>query len=244
MSQRPIHLVSDRWFAALNASVDSSETDWVLSASGATGLPEVDSLHDVILHCGTEKVRVTAVAVDTPSAGLDTITVERGYGGSTAAAHASAAAVAHYFYREYNNDLAERLAQLEYFLWSRVGAANGVVQDGGLIPQATGTPGMTVEVPAGSAMVNGQPVALRALYTSGTLIAPTGGDDRIDAIRIDQYGAISIVSGTPDASPVAPSVGSNYELIGLIYHRDGETSIKDADDATNGYLYTTGVNYL
>lgn len=243
MAQRPIAKVSDRWFAQLNATVTSGATTWVLKSSGATGLPTISTEQQTILHCGSEKVLVTAVAVDTPSAGLDTLTVERGYGGTTAASHVADAAVAMYFYEDYYNDLAERIAQLERFIYGVIGAADGVVQDGGLQVVATGTPGMTVEVTAGAAVVNGQPVALRALYTTAAFTAPTGGNKRIDCIRIDQYGQISVVTGTPSGSPSAPSVGTGYLKRAEIYLRTGSTSIKNTDDATNGYITITE-NYL
>ena len=66
----------------------------------------------------------------------------------TAAAHRLCGGGGALLYREYNND-GRTPGAVGIFLWSRVGLQNGVVQDGGLIPRATGTPGMTVEVPAG-----------------------------------------------------------------------------------------------
>jgi len=243
MAQRPVHMVSDRWFAALNTTVNSSVTTWVLKASGATGLPDLDSGHDVIIHCGTEKVRVTAVTVDSPSAGLDSLTVERGFGSSTAASHAADAVVGHYYYDDHNNDLALRIGQLERFIYGLVGAADGTIQDGGLQVVATGSPGMTVQVTPGAAVVDGQTVALRATYTTAAFAAPTGGNKRIDVVRIDQYGAISVVTGTPGGSPTAPAVGTGYLKRAEIYLRTGSASIKNTDDTTNGYITITD-NYL
>jgi hypothetical protein len=243
MAQRPIAKVSDRWFAQLNATVTSGATTWVLKSSGATGLPDISAIQQTILHCGSEKVLVTAVAVDTPSAGLDTLTVTRGYGGTTAAAHSADAAVGMYFYEDYYNDVAERIAQLERFIYGVIGASDGVVQDGGLQVVATGTPGMTVQVTPGAAVVDGHPVALRATYTTAAFTAPTGGNKRIDCIRIDQNGLISVVTGTPSGSPSAPAVGTGYLKRAEIYLRTGSTSIKDTDDTTNGYITITD-NYL
>lgn len=243
MSQRPIFKVSDRWFAQLNASVTSGATSWVLKSSGATGLPAISTFRNTILHCGTERVQVTDVDVDTPSAGLDTLTVTRGYGGTTPASHSADAYVGHFFYEYYYNDVAERIAQLERFIYGRVGASDGTILDGGLQVVATGTPGMTVEVTAGAAVVDGQPVALLATYTTGAFTAPSGGNKRIDCVRIDQYGAISVVTGTPGGSPSAPAVGTGYLKRAEIYLRTGSTSIKNTDDATNGYITMTE-NYI
>lgn len=242
MAQRPITKVSDRWFAQLNATVTSGATTWVLKSSGATGLPTISTEQQTILHCGSEKVLVTAVAVDTPSAGLDTLTVQRGYSGTTAASHSADTAVAMYFYDDFHNDAAERIAQLERFVYGLF-STDGTIQDGGLQVQATGTPGMTVEVTAGAAIVNGQLVALRALYTTAAFTAPTGGNKRIDCVRIDQYGAISVVTGTPSGTPSAPSVGTGYLKRAEVYLRTGSTSIKNTDDTTNGYITITE-NYL
>lgn len=229
MSQRPMHKVADRWFAALETAVDADDVTWVLSASGATGLPDVGSFEDVILHCGTEKVLVTAVAVDTPSAGLDSLTVERGYGGSVAASHAADSAVAHYYYREYHNDLAARLATAESLIVWLLGDANGVVQDAGLQVTETDTPGMAVAVSAGRAVVDGHPVWLRAAAVTGTIAAPTGGNSRIDVVRLSQLGVVSVVTGTPSGSPVAPAVGAGYLKLAEILLTTGMTAIADAD---------------
>ncbi len=229
MAQRPVHMVADRWFAQLNATVNASATAWVLKANGATGLHVLSGLQDAILHCGTEKVRVSDIATNTPSPGLDTLTVERAYGGTTAASHAADAYVGHYYYEEHHNDLASRIAQLEYFLFSRVGAQDGTVQDGGLQVEELDTPGMAVKVTPGSAVVGGQPVALRVAWTSGTLAAPTGGDSRIDCVRINQYGVMSIVTGTPGGSPTAPVVGAGYLKRAEILLTTGMTSIVNAD---------------
>ena len=234
MSQRAIHVVADNWFAQLNTTVNNSITSWVLKSSGATGLPTPSALERTILHCGAEKVLVTAVTVDTPSAGLDTLTVTRGYGGSTASTHAADDYVGHFYYREHHNDLARRLAMLEYFLYSRVGAANGVIQDGGLQVAAAGTPSMTIHISAGSAMVAGQPAALRAATTL-VFVAPVG-NPRIDIVQIDQEGNIEAKTGTPAGSPVAPTVDADAEKLAEVYITTAATSIKNTNDATNGYI--------
>lgn len=240
MAQKRIHLVADRWFAQLNANVDSSTTTWVLKSSGATGLPVPSSLQDTIVHCGSEKALVTAIAEDTPSAGLDSLTVTRGYGGSTAASHSEDAFVGHYFYEDYHNDVATRLAMAEYLLWTWFGATNGRIQ-GGLWVQAEGTPSMTVDVTAGAAFAAGQLVALRAATTL-TFIAPVS-NPRIDTIQIDQDGNVERVAGTEAGSPSAPAIDADALKLAEVYLRVGATSVKDTDDASNGYITNTE-NYL
>jgi hypothetical protein len=45
-----------------------------------------------------------------------------------------------------------------------------------------------------------------------------------------------VLSGVEAATPVAPKTPTNYLLLAEIYHRVAETSIKNADDTTNGYI--------
>lgn len=236
MAQRPIHLVADRWFAQLNAGVDASTSTWVLKSSGATGLPVPSALQDVIVHCGAEKALVTAIAEDTPSAGLDSLTVTRGYGGSTAASHSADAYVGHYYYADHHNDLAARLAALEYFIYTQWGKTSGRLQ-AGLSVQAQGTPSMTIDVTAGGAIVDGHPASLRA-NTTLTFVAPVG-NPRIDTVQIDQYGVVSVKTGTPAGSPSAPAADADALKLAEVYIRTTATSIKNTDDSTNGYITQT-----
>lgn len=239
MAQRAIHKVSDNWFAQLNAGVDASTVSWVLKSSGATGLPAVSALVDTIVHCGTEKALITAVAEDTPSAGLDTLTVTRGYGGTTAATHSADDYVGQFYYEDYHNDNTDRLAVLEFALAAR---GNGVDQNGGaLAVTAEGTPSMAVNIGVGWAVVSGQVVALRAATTL-TFVAPVT-DPRIDLIVINQLGVVSAVAGTENASPSAPSVPSDSLEIAKIHHVTTETHI-DNTDGGDGYIDLAGVTYL
>lgn len=226
MAQRDIWFVSDRWYAQLNASVNDSVTSFVLKSSGATGLN-----FPTIIHCGSEKVLVTAIAVDTPSAGLDTLTITRGYDSTTAAIHAADDYVAQFAYDNFHNDIAERLYRLEGWCRARVNG-DGVILPG-LAVTAEGTPSMTVEISAGGATVSGQPVSSNA--TTLTFIAPVT-NPRIDRIVINQYGVVYTVAGTEAGSPSAPAQPTATETLALITHTVAETVIKDTNDATNGYI--------
>lgn len=232
MALRDINRVANRWFATLNAGVNDSTTSWVLAASGATGLPTLPCL----AHCEAEIVQITAVATDTPSAGLDTLTVVRGYGGTSAASHTTTPPVGLFLYAENVNDVMERLQRLERWAAARVGDQNGVIRVGvvALQVKAEGTPSMTVDVLSGAAVVSGQPTALVA-DTTLTFTAPTT-NTRIDTVQIDQSGNIEVKAGTEDVSPSAPAVDADALKLAEIYLRVGATSIKDADDSTNGYI--------
>jgi hypothetical protein len=240
MALRPIHIVADRWFAQLNASVLSGATSWVLQASGADGLPVPTAREAVIVHCDAEKVLVTDIDVDTPSAGLDTLTVVRGYGGTTPASHAADAYVGHFYYEEHHNTVSRENARLRAFLRAWIGR-DGVVQDGGLQVVATGTPDLNVNITAGFALVAGDVVELEA--AAAIAVAAPVGNPRIDTVQLTQAGEAEIKTGTPAGSPTAPAVDADALLLATVYCRVGMTSVKDTDDATNGYI-TIADNYL
>lgn len=72
-------------------------------------------------------------------------------------------------------------------------------------PRQTTTPAMTVTLDAG-ALYNGQTLTEVAAQTTGTITAPAT-NPRIDRIVIDKTsGAISVITGTPAGSPVAPAL--------------------------------------
>ena len=93
---------------------------------------------------------------------------------------------------------------------------------------------MTIEVEPGR-WVKNDPTAtivnVAARLTSSTLVAPS-----VNLVSINGSGALVVTGGGEAASPTAPSLPAGNLAIATIYHRVGETSIKDADDATNGYI--------
>lgn len=218
--------VSDNWFARLNAAINDSVTSCVVKLADDAPLNTT-----TIVNIGTEKIAVTSVAYDTPSSGLDTLTIERGYGGTTAASHAENDVVAHLFYENFFNEAMDRLYRVEGWCRARVNG-DGVILPGGAVT-AQGTPSMTVDISAGGATVSGQPVSWVA--TTLTFIAPVT-NPRIDRIVINQYGVVYTVAGTEAGSPSAPAQPTNTESLALITHTVAETVIKNTNDATNGYI--------
>lgn len=96
-------------------------------------------------------------------------------------------------------------------------------------PRAVTSPNMTVVVDPGW-LWNGttQTLTETTSQTSGTITAPVS-NPRIDRIVGDNTtGAISIVTGTPAGSPVAPAVPSGKFPIAQIALTTGTTSITDA----------------
>lgn len=106
----------------------------------------------------------------------------------------------------------------------------------GLLVHKQSSPTMKIEVDPGLCKMDTGIYGLRLKFTSITLIPPAS-DDRIDIVEVSpETGKLLITQGVADASPSAPSTTSGYFKIAEIYHRTGESSIKDSDDATNGYI--------
>lgn len=62
-------------------------------------------------------------------------------------------------------------------------------------------------------------------------------DPRIDLLYLTEAGVLTILTGTEAASPTAPSIPENTFPICYVYNRVGQTSVKETDDSTNGYIY-------
>src|SRR5579872_1519546 len=104
-----------------------------------------------------------------------------------------------------------------------------------LYPHQQSTPGMTLYVEAGAYFIGGTKV-IYAGGNSPSFTAPSS-NPRIDLLVIDSSGTLSIVQGTENASPVAPTYPKDKIVLCEIYNRVSETSIKDSDDTVNGYVY-------
>lgn len=200
MAQLPRLQVSDNWFGRLNAGIDSSVTTCVVREHGGANLNVI-----TIVAIGTEKILVTDIDYDTPSAGLATLTIERGHGGTAAAAHLENAVVAHLFFEDFFQDAMARLHRLERWARARVGDQNGIIRVGATALQVAeaGTPDMTVSIAPGAAVVDGQPTAL-VTEASVSFVAPVTYP-RIDVVQLEQNGTITVVTGAEDSSPVAPA---------------------------------------
>lgn len=232
---RKLKRSADNWYARSNAAINTSATSLVLKSSGASGLEAPCVIHE---SGKAEKLLVTDIATDTPSAGLDTLTVSRGFGGSTAVSHASDALFMQWFYKEYPNELATKLEHCMMVIGAMKALQSGIIQTASpstdLEVTAESTPSMTVEIATGGCVIAGEPSGLIA-GTTLTFTAPAT-NPRIDVVEIDRDGVVSAVTGTEAASPSAPAVTSGSLKLAEIYHTTAETSIKDADDATNGYI--------
>jgi len=108
--------------------------------------------------------------------------------------------------------------------------------DGGSNVLATTPTSMQVTLKAGFGFLNGVPLYIAADITSDVFVAPNS-DPRIDVLAIDaDTRLIVIFEGAEDPAPVAPAVTGNCVGVAEIYHRVGETTIKQLDDSVNGYI--------
>ena len=229
-----LHNIAQNYSATLSASMTNVQTTVVLASSGASGAPSVP----FYAYIDSEVVECTALATDTPSTGLDTFTIVRAQKGTAAAAHDAAVLFKQYASIFEVVELQNEVKALRGLISWMLGNQDGVQQTDGatdLLTEETGTPGMTVTVDAGAGIVSDQPVYLAAQYTTPTFTAPVS-NPRIDVIEIDGDSTINIVAGTEGASPSAPSTTSGSLKLAEIYHTVAETSIKNTDDSTNGYI--------
>lgn len=234
MAPRKLKRCADNWWGLSNAAINTSATTLVLASSGSAGLETPCVIHE---EGKGEKILVTDIAVDTPSAGLDTLTITRGFGGTTPVSHASGARMMQWYYKEYPNDLAAKLEGVMMAFACMKGRENGVMRSQAgteFAVTAQGTPDMTVNVAIGGAIIDDEPVGTIEATTL-TFTAPVT-NPRIDIVQVDQDGIVTAKTGTEAGSPSAPSVDSGNLLLATITHTTAETSIKNSNDATNGYI--------
>jgi hypothetical protein len=125
--------------------------------------------------------------------------------------------------RPYHTDLKDRLDSM----W--VGKQNYLNQ-GGVISEQ-GTPNMTVAISAGNAKVNGVDCEWAA-QNSATITAP-GSNTRLDYVVINSDSTVSVVTGTPAASPDFPSVATTQLVVGCLVVKSSTTSLNDGVEIFN-----------
>lgn len=130
--------------------------------------------------------------------------------------------------------------ELVYFLLSQAwGGGDGVVRKAtadDLKVVSNTVPDLSVRVKPGYAFISKFPYKLAAEAVTPSVTPPVT-HPRIDLVqaRLDTWD-VSIVTGTAAASPIAPAPQSHCIGLAHLYLRPGMTSIKNSDDATNGYI--------
>ncbi|MDZ4861562.1 MAG: hypothetical protein SGI88_21525 [Candidatus Hydrogenedentes bacterium] len=134
----------------------------------------------------------------------------------------------------------ELALELVYFLLSHAwGGGDGVIRNAttdDLKVVASSTPDLAVHVKPGYAFVSKLPYKLGAEATTAAITPPIT-NPRIDLVqaRLETWD-VSVVTGTEHASPAAPPAQTDCIPLAKLYLRPGMASIKNADDATNGYI--------
>lgn len=95
-------------------------------------------------------------------------------------------------------------------------------------------PDLTLKVESGIVFV-GRTKVVYAGGNSSSFTAPTT-NPRIDLLTINSAGTLERTAGTEAASPSVPTYPRDKIVLAEVYNRVGQTSIKDTDDATNGYI--------
>lgn len=104
------------------------------------------------------------------------------------------------------------------------------------------TPNLTLKVSPGSCYINGVRVDF-AGGNSPSFTAPVT-HPRIDLLTINSAGTLVRNAGVEASSPAEPTCPVNEIPICLVYNRVGQTSIKETDDSSNGYVYKDVRNFL
>ena len=94
------------------------------------------------------------------------------------------------------------------------------------------TPNLTLQVRKGGAYY-GDGIVTYAGGNTGTFTAPTS-DIRRDIISLNPSGTLVITTGEEGGD--VPTTPARHMPIAQIYNRTGQTSIKEIDDSTNGYI--------
>jgi hypothetical protein len=211
----PLNQAADNWFATLNAAIDGSQTSIVLAASGASGAPGVPFIFNI----GSEKLRCTEIAVDTPSGELDTLTVTRGYGGTSPTTHKATEIVEQAVYSDFFNDPGDLVLRAAALLVASLGRQNGVQKtypdEDDLQIFARSQPDLTIDIHRGAGVVNENPVALLEAAET-TLAAPTILQ-WIALIQISETSEIVVKYGAAAGSPVAPAVDADAMALAHVY---------------------------
>ena len=138
------------------------------------------------------------------------------------------------------DDRFEEALELVFRLLSLAwGGGDGVLRgatENDLAVVATSPAGMSVQVTAGYAFINALPYRLTAALETATVAAPAS-NPRIDLVqaRLETWD-VSIKTGTEGVSPTVPAADTDCIALAELYLRPGMASIKDSDDATNGYI--------
>ena len=144
-------------------------------------------------------------------------------------------------HKDWLNDLLTALEDTMFAVFATNGGMTGVLRSAvftnvynQLLVQATNS--MHVLVLPGVAIGHTNLWWLRSITHLDPMTAPVT-NPRWDLVQAEiDNRQLSIKTGTESATPSKPSADANAVALASIYHRVGETVIKDTDDGTNGFI--------
>jgi len=141
------------------------------------------------------------------------------------------------------NSETTRLARLIAYLR---GAGSGLLRTPVTAGKVTAsTPATASVIVAAGDWVNGSSIYSWAAAAAGPFAAPTGGSAgdlrRKDTVQFTIGSGVNVLTGTDDPAPSAPAVSANSIKLAEIHCRTGMTTVKDADDAANGFVVDSRV---
>lgn len=138
------------------------------------------------------------------------------------------------------DDRIEAALELVIFLLNqanggRSGVLRGVTTED-LRVAARSSPGLSVDVHPGYAFINHHLFRLSQTTETVDVIPPTI-DPRIDLVQAALgTGAVTIKTGTEQATPVAPNADTDHLALAELYLRPAMAVIKNTDDGVDGYI--------
>lgn len=104
-----------------------------------------------------------------------------------------------------------------------------------LLAHEQSTPDLTLYVEPGTFYVGNTRVVF-AGGNSPTFTAPAA-NPRIDLLTIDSSGTLARTAGSEAASPSVPTYPTDKIVLYEVYNRVGQTTVRDTDTGSNGYIY-------
>lgn len=141
-------------------------------------------------------------------------------------------------------------SEMNKWMISRLAGVSDAISDSGIFAfdttgtdslqvTASATPDYNITVNKGACFIKNTPVHLED--DTVLSVSPVTSLPRIDVVVIDTDAMLTVLQGTSATIPEAPAVGVGQFGLATITHVVGETSIKDADDATNAYITNVAV---
>lgn len=134
-------------------------------------------------------------------------------------------------------------AEVEYRLSLMAGGGDRVLRGDGDEGAVTAQSPLSLRVDAGTfrGYIADRMVRLAVSTQTDAIAVPNtvgspGDETRIDLVQYSLAGGLNIKAGTEDASPAAPSADADSLVLAEIHCRNGMASVKDTDDASNGYI--------